>query len=80
MKYLSLISPILKSVLGVIAFLVGLGWTAFISVHTIVKAEGQEIRREVKEIREIDLAHIDQRFNVVDKKLDKIEQLIKETK
>ncbi len=73
MKYLSLISPILKSVLGVIAFLIGLGWTAFISVHTIVKAEGQEIRREVKEIRQIDMTHIDHRF-------DKIEQLIKETR
>ena len=60
-----------KGVLSVVAFLIGLGWTAFLSVNAIVKAEGRDIRREVKTIRDIDMKHLDKRF-------DKIEALIKE--
>jgi hypothetical protein len=55
------------------SFLIGLGWIAYGSIMLVVKAEGNAIRTEVKTIREIDMTHIDKRF-------DKIEQMIKEVK
>lgn len=73
MKIWAFVAPFVKSVVSVVAFIIGLGWAAYGSVYMIVKAEGQEIRREVKEIRDIDMSHLDKRF-------DKIEQLIKENK
>jgi len=65
--------PFIKSILSVLAFIVGLGWGAYGAVYMIVKAEGQEIRREVKSIRDIDMQHLNHRF-------DRIEKLIKEEK
>jgi hypothetical protein len=70
---ITFIAPTLKALLGVVAFIIGLGWGAYGAVYLIVKAEGQEIRREVKEIRDIDMGHINYRF-------DRIEKLIKEQK
>jgi hypothetical protein len=69
--YIDLLFPILKGIISVVVFLVGLGWTAYMSINTIVKAEGKEIRREVKEVRDIDMQHLDKRF-------DRLEVLIKE--
>ena len=71
--YVELIFPILKAIVSIVVFLVGLGWTAYVSINTIVKAEGKEIRREVKNIRDIDMQHLDRRF-------DRLEVLIKEGK
>ena len=71
MKLLELLPPISKSLVGVIAFLIGLGWAAYSSVYLIVKAEGKVIKEEVKQIRSIDMEHINKRF-------DRIEVLIKE--
>lgn len=65
------IFPTVKAVVAVVAFFIGLGWSAFVGVNMIVKAEGHDIRAEVKEIRAIDMSHIDKRF-------DRIEALIKE--
>lgn len=70
---IQLIFPTLKAIVAVVAFFVGLGWSAFVGVNLIVKAEGQDIRREVKEIRAIDMTHIDKRF-------DRLEVLIKEAR
>jgi hypothetical protein len=69
--YIDLLFPILKGIISVVVFLVGLGWTAYMSINAIVKAEGKEIRREVKEVRDIDMQHLDKRF-------DRLEVLIKE--
>lgn len=71
MKLFEMLPPIIKSVVGVVAFLIGLGWAAYSAVYLIVKAEGKEIKSEVKEIRNIDMQHIDKRF-------DRLELLIKE--
>ena len=68
---IDLIPPIIKSIIGVIAFLISLGWMAFISVNAVVRAEGQDIRKEVKQIRDIDMEHLNKRF-------DRIEELIKD--
>lgn len=68
---IDLIPPVIKSIIGVIAFLISLGWMAFISVNAVVRAEGQDIRKEVKQIRDIDMEHLNKRF-------DKIEELIKD--
>ena len=66
------IFPTVKAVTTVIAFLIGVGWAAYGSIYMIVKAEGIEIRREVKDIRNIDMDHINGRFDRVNIKLDKI--------
>jgi hypothetical protein len=73
MKLWAFAAPFIKSILSVLAFIIGLGWAAYGSVYMIVKAEGQEIKREVKNIRDIDMSHLDKRF-------DKLEALIKEDK
>lgn len=70
---INFIFPTIKALLGVSAFIIGLGWGAYGAVYMIVKAEGQEIRREVKQIRDIDMSHLDSRF-------DRLEHLIKENK
>jgi hypothetical protein len=69
--FIELIPPFIKSIIGVIAFLISLGWMAFISVNSVVKAEGKDIRKEVKQIRDIDMDHLNRRF-------DRIEELIKD--
>ena len=69
----SLLPPFVKGAFTVIAFFVGIGWASYGAVLLIVKAEGQDIRREIKEVRIIDIEHLDKRF-------DKIEQLIKDDK
>lgn len=66
-----ILPPAAKAIFGVIAFFVGIGWASYGAVLLIVKAEGQDIRREIKEIRLIDITHLDKRF-------DRIEQLLKE--
>ena len=68
-----LLPPFIKGALTVVVFFVSLGWASYGAVLLIVKAEGQEIRREIKEIRLIDITHLDKRF-------DRIEKLIKEEK
>lgn len=68
-----LLPPFLKGAVTVVAFFIGIGWASYGAVLLIVKAEGQDIRREIKEIRLIDIQHLDKRF-------DRIEKLIKEEK
>ena len=72
-QLLQFIFPTVKAVVTVTGFLIGIGWGAYGMVYVIVKAEGHEIRREVKGIRDIDMGHLDKRF-------DRIEKLIKEQK
>jgi hypothetical protein len=69
---LEFIPPLIKSIIGTVAFLIGIGWAAFLSVNAVVKAEGREIREEVKQIRNIDMEHLNKRF-------DRLEMLIKES-
>jgi hypothetical protein len=70
---INFIAPTIKAIVQVFVYMAGLGWIAYGAVYMIVKAEGQEIRREVKQIRDIDMSYIAQRF-------DRIEKLIKEQK
>jgi len=65
--------PTVKAFMGAIAFLIGLGWAAYASIYLIVDAKGKEIKSEVREIRNIDMDHINKRF-------DRIEILIQENK
>lgn len=71
-----LLPPFIKGALTVVGFFVGLGWASYGAVLIIVKAEGQEIRKEVMTIRNIDMDHINKRFNSVENKLERIEGLI----
>jgi hypothetical protein len=65
-----LLPPFIKGAVTVVAFFIGIGWASYGAVLLIVKAEGQEIKKEVLLIRGIDMVHINQRF-------DKVEELIK---
>ena len=67
----TLLPPAVKAIAMVIVFFVSLGWASYGAVLLIVKAEGQEIRKDVMEIRSIDMEHMDKRF-------DRIERLIKQ--
>jgi hypothetical protein len=74
MKHLwALLPPFIKAILSVIVFVFTLGWGAYGAVYLIVKAEGKGIKEEVMNVRKIDMEHLDKRF-------DKLEQLIKEQK
>lgn len=66
-----LLPPFIKGAVTVVAFFVGIGWASYGAVLLIVKAEAQEIKKEVMTIRSIDIAHMDKRF-------DKLEELIKD--
>lgn len=63
----------IKGIVSVGAFLISIGWIAFLSVHSIVKAESSAIRQEFDGKRLIDLHHIDKRF-------DETQAMIKELK
>ena len=72
MKHLvQFIFPTVKAILAVVTFIIGLGWGAYALVQTVARAEADTVRKEIKEIRTIDIDHIDKRF-------DRIEKLIKE--
>lgn len=69
----SLLPSAVKAIFQVIFFFVSLGWASYGAVILIVKAEGKDIKAQVMEIRKIDMSHMDKRF-------DRIEKLIKETR
>lgn len=68
-----LIMPAIKAILTVIVFMVGIGWGAYHAVSEIAKAEAGSVREEIKTIRILDMEHLNKRF-------DKLEELIKESK
>lgn len=63
MKLWDFLSPIFKGIIGVAAFLISIGWAAFLSVNAIVKAEGREIREEFHNFRDQDMQQINARFD-----------------
>jgi hypothetical protein len=70
-KLIFLIPPVVKAILTVVGFMVGLGWGAYQAVSQIAKAEAKAVGDQVKEIRTLDMEHLNKRF-------DKLEELIKE--
>lgn len=68
-----LIMPVIKVILTVIGFIIGIGWGAYHAVSEIAKAESGIVREEIKTIRILDMEHLNKRF-------DKLEELIKESK
>lgn len=65
------IFPIIKAILTVVGFMIGLGWGAYQGVSRIAKAEAGAVRDEIKTIRTLDMEHLNKRF-------DKLEELIKD--
>lgn len=65
------IFPTLKAAMGVVAFILTLGWGAYGAVSAIARTEAQTVRDEIKVIRTLDMEHLNKRF-------DKLEDLIKE--
>jgi hypothetical protein len=59
----SLLPPAVKAIAMVIFFFVSVGWASYGAVLLIVQAEGNDIRREVKEIRNIDMRTVSEKFN-----------------
>jgi hypothetical protein len=77
---LSLIFPSLKAFIAVLGFMFTVVSASYIGIVTIAKTEAKGIEEKILAVRESDLRHLDDRFNRVDDKLDKIQALIKETK
>jgi hypothetical protein len=69
----ALVPPALKAIITVCIFFVSLGWGAYGAVLLIVKAEAKTIEEKVMTVRRIDMEHMDKRF-------DRLEQLIKDHK
>ncbi len=67
------IFPALKAILTVIGFMLGLGWGAYQAVSQIARAEAKIVGDQVKEIRSLDMEHLNKRF-------DRLEELIKDDK
>lgn len=67
---LQLFPSAVKAVVGVVAFLIGIGWGAFVAVNSIVKVEANEIRKEFHELRNNDMGHLNKRMDSMDSKLD----------
>jgi len=61
----NLLPPFIKGAVTVVVFFLSLGWASYGAVLLIVKAEGQEIKKEVMNVRRIDIEHIDKRFDQV---------------
>jgi hypothetical protein len=72
-KLIPLIPPMVKAIFTVLGFMVGLGWGAYEAVSHIAKAEAGAVRDQVKEIRSLDMEHLNKRF-------DRLEELIKDSK
>ena len=72
-KLIPLIPPAIKAIFTVLGFMVGLGWGAYEAVSHIAKAEAGAVRDQVKEIRSLDMEHLNKRF-------DRLEELIKDSK
>jgi hypothetical protein len=72
--------PIVKAILTVFGFMLGIGWGAYHSVEVIAKAQGEIIESKVMAVRNADFQHINSRFDRTDAKLDKIMELVKENK
>lgn len=70
---LQFVLPTVKAILTVVGFMIGLGWGAYQAVSKIAKAEAGAVRDEIKVIRTLDMEHLNKRF-------DKLEQLIQEEK
>lgn len=79
MKLVSVLKSKKDEIVFIIS-LIGAGWGAYSSVTFVVKAEGQEIKKEVNEIRNIDMNHINGRFDRIEKRFDKLEELIRNNK
>lgn len=61
----SLLPSATKAILQVVIFFVSLGWASYGAILLIVKAEGRDIKKQVMEVRRIDIEHIDKRFDQV---------------
>ena len=74
---LQFIFPTLKAVCAVIGFIGSLAITAYISVKTIAATEAGVIEASVMAVRGADMAHLNDRFDRTDKKLDLIIERLK---
>lgn len=67
---LQLFPSAVKALVGVVAFLIAVGWGAFATVHAIVNAEATEVRKEFNDKRNQDMGHLNKRMDSMDDKLD----------
>ncbi len=66
-----ILPPAIKAIVTVCIFFVSLGWAAYGAILLIVKAEGQELKKEVMEVRSVDIQYITERFDRLEVKLDR---------
>ena len=70
---LQFIFPTLKAILGVVGFIIGMGWGAYGMVLAVAETQARVVEEKVMAVRNADFKHFDKRF-------DRLEQLIKETR
>jgi hypothetical protein len=71
------IFPTIKAILATVGFMIGLGWGAYHAVEVIAEAQGEVIEAKVMAVRNADFEHMNNRFNRVEDKLDKILKQVK---
>lgn len=69
---ITFIFPTVKAVCAVVGFMIGLGWGAYHAVDAIAKAQGAVIESKIIAVRNADYEHMNNRFNRVENKLDRI--------
>lgn len=72
------VAPTVRAVVAVSSVLVGIGWSAFLSIQMIVKAEGNAIRTEFESKRSVDIQNIHDRFDDTHAMLREIKHDIRE--
>jgi hypothetical protein len=70
---ISFVLPTVKAIFAVFTIVIGMGWGAYAAVSLIARTEAGLVREEIKTLRAADIQHLD-------KRLDRIETLIKETR
>lgn len=68
-----LLFPTLKAFIGVLMFMFTVVSVSYVGIVSIAKSEASNIEQKIIAVREADMQHLDKRF-------DRIEKLIRETR
>jgi 5-bromo-4-chloroindolyl phosphate hydrolysis protein len=66
----------IKATIGVIAFVISLGWLAAITIQLTVKSEVAQAKAEMRELRDTDMGYIRDRLDRQNQKLDNITNIL----
>jgi hypothetical protein len=73
---ISFAPPVIKAIMGALAFLVVLGWSSAIAIHALVRSEVISAKTEMRTIRDVDMEHIIGQFSTLNQKLDNVTNIL----